>query len=176
MTWRIGLEVPLTILSLALGVNLWAIIKSPAHLRHLLADRDELNRLLNFLGTETLAQEASRVEPIAGSWANNISMWERAHAASLSRTRNILLLLAAGLFIASYCFGLTYLAFNLSLLLLTAALPIPSSSKNNNSTHIHTLVLNIMQWHTKQPAECLVYCTRENPSLRTLHGLVVALR
>ena len=49
---------------------------------------------------------------------------------------------------------------------------IPASAKNNNATHVHTLVSNIYRWNQADSATCRDYCTREKSSLAHVYSLL----
>src|SRR5438105_4313485 len=92
----------LAVASLVLGASFWSVARAPLHLRRLLLDRNELILILNYLGHMKLVEEARAIKPVLGSYAKNIEGWDIAHSKSLSIPRNLLSVLAAGLFVGSF--------------------------------------------------------------------------
>ena len=74
MFWKIVLEVCFAALAFFLASGFWATAKSPAHLRRVLADPSEVERIYRFLDPDKLRQEALQIEPVMGSYADNINM------------------------------------------------------------------------------------------------------
>jgi hypothetical protein len=176
MTLKIILELALGIVLLVMGAGFWAIIKSPYHMKSLLLDRNELRTFIDYLGSSKLIQEALSVEPVFGSYLQNITLFEKTHIISLAKTRNLLIALLILIVIVSYFMGIRYAVINLLIFCLPAIFPIPASAKNNNVTHLHTVIINLYKWHITDSAACEKYCTQENPSLQILYHLVTELR
>jgi hypothetical protein len=173
--WRILAEVTLLVLLLVLGVNFWAVVKSPYHLRSLLKDRDELARLLSHMAREGLTTKASNVESVLGSFSKDITVWQKAHIQSLTRTRNLLVVMASLALIPSYYLGNINVIAGLVLFVLPVVLPISALAKNNNMAHLYTVVPILLKWHSTNADECLRYCTDEEPSLKAIHELIANL-
>lgn len=176
MTLKIIFEVVLVIVLMLMGVGFWAIIKSSSHMKHLLTDANELKNFIDYIGSSKLIQEAQSVEPVFGSYLQNIALFEKSNIASLAKTRNLLIALFIPIVIVSYFMGPHYFVVNLLLFCLPAIFPIPASAKDNNVTHLHTVILNLYKWNVTDSAACFNYCTQENPSFQTLYKLVTELR
>ena len=175
MSWRIPLEILLATLALFLGTSFWAVAKSPAHLRGVLGDIGELTRFVDFLGRDNLIKEAESVKPVFGSYLKNIQLFEKAHLIALNKTRNILSVLTILLIGASYFVGLTYMIINIAFFLLPVVREIPASAKDNNITHVHTVILNVYEWNKTDPGGCLAHCINDS-GLKQIHCLVNKLR
>jgi hypothetical protein len=171
MTIFLGLL--LAAVMLFVGAGFWACARSPSHLRRFLADATELQRLLQFLEPQKLHDEARKVKPVFGSYAGNIATHEAAHAASLSRTRNLLFLLAASDAGASYYLSVPLFWINVLIFALPALFDIPTSAKNNNATHVHTVMLNLIKWHSEDPSGFARYCASERSEFSVLHTVLI---
>jgi hypothetical protein len=157
------------------GANFWALVRAPIHLSRLLRDSAELRQVVGFLGPTKLVEEAQVIEPVLGSYAKNIAVWDRAHMASLRNPRNSFLLVGAADLVTAYFVSPWCLVTAGVVLVLPALFPLGNSAKNNNVTHVHTVLLNLIKWHEKDPLGCQHYCTSERPDLSALHSLVVAI-
>jgi hypothetical protein len=175
MWWRIPLEILLGILLLSIGSGFWAILKSRGHLRKVLADETELNRFLDFLTPAKVVEEGRDIKPMFESYLQNIQFFERAHFAALNKTRNLTFIVALILIAISYFLGLPYLIASLVTFLLPSLAGIPASAKNNNLTHVHTVILNIYKWNDTDHDGCSRYCEQESSGLRQVYRMVSRL-
>ncbi len=175
MWWKIVLEVLIVAAILATGGRFWACVKSAAHLRRFLGNDHELQQLIDYIGREKIVVESAAIEPVFGSYAKNIETFEMAHVASLRQTATLMLIGIIVLLVISSLLGLYFFAINLAVLLLLPIGDIPASAKNNNATHVHTLISNIYKWNHTDSTACRTYCTRERPSLMHLYGLLTQL-
>jgi hypothetical protein len=74
----------------------------------------------------------------------------------------------------SYLMGLPFLIASLAAFILPSFSPIAASAKNNNATHVHTVVLNVYKWNETAPDECSRYCEQDaglRQVYRTVHQL-----
>ena len=149
--------------------------ESPSHLRHLLFDRSELARFLDYLGHAKFLEEARAIQSVFGSYARNIELFDRAHLTSLNKARNVVAVLAAAVLVGSFFTGPIYCGLAVLLFLVPVAFGLPESAKNNNITHVHTVMLNLCRWHQDDPSGCAEYCRDTRPELKTVHDLLVAL-
>jgi len=170
--WKILLEACFAALAFFLASGFWATAKSPAHLRRVLLDPSELERVYRFFDPEKLHREALQIEPVMGSYAANINMWNRSHQTSLVRTRNLMGLGAAVLLFLSWLLGPSYLAASGALFVLPVIFELPDSAKNNNATHIHTVMLNVIKWSESDSSGCRDYCRNSSPTLEYLFETV----
>src|SRR5712692_9686919 len=175
MWWTIPLEILLAILALILGTSFWAVAKSPVHLRSVLGDIGELTRFVDFLGRDNLIKEAESVKPVFGSYLKNILLFEKAHLIALNNTWNMLSVLTILLIGLSYFVGLIYMTVNIALFLLPVVREIPASAKDNNITHVHTVILNVYKWNKMAPGGCLEHCMNDS-GLKQIHRMVNELR
>ena len=175
MWWKVVVEVVVVAAILVTGGSFWACLKSSKHLNHFLGDISELRRLIDYLGPAKLADEGGAIEPVFGSFAKNIELFERAHLASLRQTAMLVFIGIVLLLIISLLLGVWYFAISLIVFLLLSIGDIPASAKNNNATHVHTVISNIYKWNQTDPEACRSYCIRERPSLMHLYGLVSQL-
>jgi hypothetical protein len=79
------------------------------------------------------------------------------------------------LFVISFLLGIYYFLISFAVFLLLSAGDIPASAKNNNATHVRSLISNIHKWNHTDSASCRSYCIRERPSLMHLYGLVAQI-
>ena len=86
-----------------------------------------------------------------------------------------MLVLTASLLIGTYLVSPLFFVASLLLFLAPAAFSVAQSAKNNNITHVHTVMLNVRRWHDDDPSGCAFYCSDARPELRTIHELVTAL-
>lgn len=174
MALHILLATFVSLIFFVLGSWFWAVAKSPRHLQRLLLDEAELRRFLAFLGHAKFIEEAGAIKPVLGSYAKNIEVFDRAHAISLNKPRNTLLVLATLLLVGSYFINPLYCALGFLFFLVAGLFPLFDSAKNNNMTHVHTIMLNVRKWHTEEPYACAEYCSNARPDLRTIHALVAS--
>ena len=172
MVWKIIFELCLGVGLLAAGGSFWACAKSRSHLSRFLRDPNELKRLFDFIGRDKLIEESAVIEPVFGSFADNMMNLGRAHLAALKRTRNRMLVATAVLLFLSYLLGVYFLIANAILFALLAAGDIPVSAKNNNATHVHELIGNVCKWYQTDSTGCFDYCTRQSPMLSEVYHLV----
>ena len=151
MIWRIILETFLVVILVFASANFWACAKAPSHLRRLLNDPDELNRLIEHIGLNKLLESALAIEPVFGSYEANINAWNTSHFRSLSQTRNLLGILVLAVLGGSWFLGDWYLAANAMIFALMALMDIPSSAKNNNLKHLPSIMLNLIKWLSEDP-------------------------
>lgn len=64
---------------------------------------------------------------------------------------------------------------NIGLFLLPVLREIPASAKNNNITHVHTVILNVYKWNKTDPVGCLEHC-RKDSDLKQIHSMIIGLR
>jgi hypothetical protein len=163
------LKIVVAILALVIGAGFWSCARSPRHMRVLLSDARQLQRIIDFLGRQALAQEAAAIQPVFGSYDKNIALFERAHLTSLSRTRNFLAVFAVALLAGAYALlGPAFAALLLGVLVLPLLGGLPASAKDNNVTHLHTVMLNLLAWNAADAGECARYCAATRPDFGTL--------
>lgn len=172
MWWKIIIELLLAIITLFLGINLWALIKSPSHLRYTISDRIILKEFLNFIGSDKFINEAKNIQPTLGDYKIFIEIWDNSHIKSLSKTRNLLLIPYIIVLIISGYIGIVYLIINILISLLLYFQNINSYAKNNNMKHIHTIMLNIYKWNTEDKLGCENYCTFVHPEYLQLYKII----
>jgi hypothetical protein len=173
MIWKILVELGLVVVMLILATSFWALKKSPAHLRALLADPVELCRICDLIGREKLIQEAAVVEPVYGSYASNIETWDEAHERSLRHTARAVGIAIIVIMIASWFLGFAYFLAVLVTFAIPAIWEIPASAKNNNATHVHTIIVNLIRWSEVDDPSCSEYCVGKRPEFAYLY---VAIR
>jgi hypothetical protein len=171
MFWKILIEICFASPLLFLAAGFWATAKSHAHLKRILGDPIELWRFCQFVGLEKLHQEAAKIEPVAGSYAANIETWNHAHMVSLARTRNITGLGAIVLLFTSSLLGPGYLLVSIVVFLFPAVFD-SASARNNNVTHVHTIMLNVIKWNEIDSSGCLEYCRNSSPCLELLYEAI----
>lgn len=169
MIWKILVELGLVVAILTLATSFWAIRKSPAHLRALLADPLELCRLCDLIGREKLVQEAAVVEPVCGSYVSNIETWDQAHDQSLRQTTRFIGVAISVILIASWFLGFPYFLAALVAFAIPSVWEIPASAKNNNATHVHTIIVNLIRWSELDDPSCSEYCMEKRPELMYLY-------
>lgn len=175
MWWKYLLEGIMLLVLLMSGNSFWSLLKAPFHLKTLLNNLQELERLIEFLDPIKLKDEAQQVEPVFGTFRENIELWHVAHMKNLNNSRNMTLLICITILVSSYFMGISYLVINSIIFLLPSVFPIVSSAKNNNATHIHTIILNIYKWNTIAPDSCNEYCTEIFPDYKYLYLIVASM-
>jgi len=172
---KVIIEAVIVVAILTTGGSFWACVKSRAHLKRFLNDESELNRLIDFIGRAKIAEESSVIQPVFGSYAANISTFDKIHFAALRQTASLVLIGIGALLVTSFLLGIYFFLANLALFLMLSVGDIPASAKNNNATHVHTIISNIYGWNQADSAACLDYCTREKPNLMHLYALLIRL-
>jgi hypothetical protein len=164
-------EVAVVAMALFIGASFWAVARAPGHLRLILSDLPELTRVIGFFDRAKLSADARRFDPVLG-FAKTIAVWDHAHVVSLRTPRNLLLVVMAADLLAANLLSRWCLLTAVAVLVLPRLFPLPDSAKNNNVTHIRTIVRSLIKWHDADPKACEFYCTSERPDLSLLHGLV----
>jgi hypothetical protein len=157
------------------GANLWTLIRTQVYLPRLLRDFMELRRLVGSLSAARLVQDAQGIEPLLGSFAKSLAIWDQAQLVSLRGPRNLFLFvgavdLAAAYFVSPWC-----LATAGVLLALPALFPVGYSTKSNCFAHVQTILLILIKWRESDADECLRHCCEERPDLLFLYSLVPAI-
>jgi hypothetical protein len=141
-----------------------------------MSNPQELHRILEFWGPQTLRNEAAIIEPrFFNSYSGNIAFLAKVHFTHLKWIRNAALLVALADVIASYLLGPIFLAITLSLFALPGLLGTSSWTKNNNVTHLHSVAVNLLKWHTEDAAGCSRFCTEEFPVLAPLYKELITV-
>src|SRR3990172_3656554 len=161
MVLKIIIEVVLGIILISLSSSFWACIKSQKYLGKALSDYNELKKYFNFIGSEKIYQESQNVQPILGSYSNNMATWMKASFSALDKTRNMMLFFSIIVILASYFLGIEFLLINIVVFFLLSFSPLPASAKNNMISDVHTMFLNIYKWNSVEPVECKRFCTSE---------------
>jgi hypothetical protein len=169
---NIILELPLAMATLFLGINLWALIKSPSHLMRTISDESILKDSLNIMGSDNFINEAKKTETAPGGHKIFIDTWETSRTNSLSITRNLLVIPYLIVLVISGYVGFPFLIINIFISLLLYFQPINAYAINNNMIHIHTVMLNIYKWNTEEPSGCENYCTFIHPEYLHIYKLI----
>lgn len=172
MWWKITIELLLAIITFFVGISLWALIKSPSHLRHTISDQIILRESLNIIGSDKFIIEAKNIQRALGDHKKFIEIWDNSRINSLSITRDLLLVPYLIVLVISGYMGISYLIINISISLLPYFQPINSYATNNNMIHIHTIMLNIYKWNTEDKSGCEKYCTSVHPEYLQLYKIV----
>ncbi len=172
MWWKYLLEVALALTMMGFAASFWSLGKAPGHLRRLLSDREEIREVVQLLRARGLVADSAAIEPSFGSFADNIRLFETAHLIGFRQSRFIVAGLAAAILVGSYFMGHVYLLINLALFALPAMFPPVASAKNQNVTHLHTVMLNLLKWRAVEPAEVARYCQEEKPGFATLYSVL----
>jgi hypothetical protein len=172
MWWKYLTEGIVVIVLILLAANFWPLVKAPGHLWRLLSDRDELRRIVGFLKSGGLVAEVPAIKPVFGSYANNIRVCEAAHVATFRRTSIMVAGVAAAVLVGTCFLGYGYLAVGVAFFVLPAAFPLAASAKDQNVTHLHTVILNLLRWRDVEPAGVARYCEEERPEFATLYSVL----
>ncbi|MGA3163223.1 MAG: hypothetical protein ABSD77_03360 [Verrucomicrobiota bacterium] len=172
MWWKIIVEVVLVAGLLAAGGGFWVCAKSRGHFIRFIRDQNELKRLFDFIGRDKFIAEATTIQPVFGSFADNMVALGRVHFAALDQTRSLTFIATAILLAVSYLLGIYFLIANVILFALLAVGDISGWAKNNSATHAHELIGNIYKWYQTDPEACCDYCCRKSPMLTDLYHLI----
>jgi hypothetical protein len=170
--WKYLIEAILVVMLIFLAANFWPLVKVPGHLWRLLSDRDELRRIVEFLKSQGLAAEVPAIKPVFGSYADNIRVFETAHIATFRRTSIMVAGFAVAILVGTYFLGYVYLAVGVAFFILPAAFPLVASARDQNATHLHTVILNLLKWRTVEPEGVARYCEEERPEFATLYSVL----
>lgn len=172
MWWKIVVEVILFLGLVAVGGPFWVCAKSRGHFARFIRDRNSLMQLLDSIGRETLIQETTTIEPVFGSFADNMVCLGMVHFRTMDRTRNFMLIAVATLLALSYWLGLYFFIINVIVFALLGIGDISGYAKSYSATHAHELIGNIYKWYQMDPRACFDYCCRKSPMLTELYHLV----
>jgi hypothetical protein len=153
----------------------WSCLKSPAHLHKLLADQGELRRIIELIGYDTLYADAEYIQPLISSYGQNIELWNKAHARSLSSALNYLGLFCLAVLAASLWMGFCYFVVS-AVVLLVGMSQAPEHAEINNAKHITVLILNLVKWNQVDVEACASFCRQLHPEYFRLHQVVASLR
>jgi hypothetical protein len=177
MFWHLLLEVIFLGAILFAGGSFWHCLKAPKHLHSLLADPEELARLIVHYEYEKLVAESNNLPaPPFGTNGDIIIIWDAAHYKSLAATRNLMLFVVLVMLAANGWLGVWYFAVSLSVFLLLGLGEIPVAAKNNNVNHLPSVILNLIQWRSHDAPACEEFCCRTHPEYRNLYGLLATYR
>jgi hypothetical protein len=174
---KIIVEIVVALVLIALGTSFWSCVKSPRFMARTLADYDGLKTIFSFLDAEKIREETQNMEPVFGSYSNNIAMWLKSSISALDKTRNILLFFIVVIVAATYFLGTTFIIINIAIFLLLALAPIATSAQNNILSDVHTVLKNVYKWNAEDPVACKNFCTTEQPRiLGNIYRLASELR
>ncbi len=175
MFWHLLLEVIFLGVILFAGGPFWYCLKAPRHLRSLLADPEELGRLIAHFQYEKLVAESKKLSaPPFGTNGDIIVIWDAAHYKSLASTRNLMLCIVLVILLASAWLGIWYFAVSLAAFLLLGLGELPVSAKNNNVNHLPSVILNLIQWRSRDAQACEQFCHQTRPEYGNLYDLLAA--
>src|SRR6266478_1230453 len=172
MWWKIIAEVVLAAGLLAAGGSFWVCAKSRGHFIRFIRDQNELKRLFDLIGRDKFITEAASIQPVFGSFADNLVALGRVHFGALDQTRNLMLIGTAILLGLSYLLGIYFLIANVILFILLGVGDISGWAKNNSAKHARELIGNVYKWRQTDPEACFDYCCRKSPMLTDLYHLV----
>jgi hypothetical protein len=177
MIWRLLLETLFLMGILFAGGGFWQYLRAPKHLRILLADPEELRRLIGHFKYDKLVAESIKIQvPPFGTYGDTIVIWDAAHYKSLSSTRNLVLPLVLVLLGASCWLGAWYFIANVSVFLLLGVGGLPESAKNNNSNHLPVVIMNLIQWRSHDAQACAEFCRKTHPEFRNLYDVLITVQ
>jgi len=160
---------------LAISVNLWAIMKSWAFFRSLLADPTELSRIILSRGVDEFLTETGKISEIGGSFAVNIRILTEAHFGALKKTRNVLIASSLILILVLYVMGFKYLIAGICVLILPSLLDIPASAKNYNATLAFEVAVILRKWNQVNQNECRTFCKEKIPRFKEMYKVLEEL-
>jgi hypothetical protein len=165
MILRIIIEVILGVILIGLAYSFWDCVKSPKFLDQLLANKNELKRIFDFIGIDDIYKESQNIQPVLGSFSNDMAIWMKASFKALDRVKYMTLLSSSVIILGSYFLSTSYILINIFLFLLLSLFPLTTSAKNNVVTDVHNLFLNVFKWNYSDPVECQTFCNEEQPRL-----------
>lgn len=161
---------------MVVATGFWSMVFSPKHLRSMLSSPQQLIQLVKHIGTLQLLEEASSVEPLRGSYENNLLFFIAANSMA-DRSGMWLFGIPSLLLVSStYLLGVWYLAAATACFLLASAAAVHSTVKNRNATHVHEFMIIIRKWHETHPDECKDFCQRVTPQFIYVHQMMSALK
>ena len=172
MWWKIIVEVALAVGLLAVGGSFWVCAKSRGHFAKFIQDQDALKQLFNLIGRDKLIAQAATIEPIFGSFGDNMVALGKIHFTAMDQTRNLTFIATAILLVGSYLLGNYFFIANIILFVLLGVGDISGYAKSNSATHAQELIGNIYKWYQTDPEACCDYCCRKSPMLTDLYHLV----
>ena len=176
MWWEVIIELLLVVLSILLAINLWALIKSPSHLRHAISDKKIIIESLNIIGPDKFIEEAKNIKYAFGDSKMFIDLWDNSRINSLSITKNLLKIPYVIVLVISCYMGISYFIINIIVSLLIYFQPINSYAINKNMAHIHTVMLNIYKWNTEDKSGCENYCTFVHPEYLQIYKIIDGIK
>ena len=172
MWWKIIIEVVLVAGLLAAGGSFWVCAKARGHFVRFIRDQSTLKQFFDFVGRDKLIAEAATIEPVFGSFADNMVALGKVHFGAMDHTRNLTFIAVVVLLAVSYWLGFYFFIANGILFILLGFGDVSGYAKSNSATHAHELVGNIYKWYQIDPEACCDYCCRKSPMLTDLYHLV----
>lgn len=163
---KIIIEIILGFVSLIMSYAFWNCVKSPKFFIRVANDFEELKKIYDHFGADQIRSESEKVRPMIGDssmgYSGNIAIWLQASLKALDKTRNMLLVITALLFVGSFYFlGGVFLTIEIILFIMMAFPEISPSAKNNMVSDIQTIMLNVHKWNRVNPEECKQFCANE---------------
>jgi hypothetical protein len=172
MWWKIIVEFVLVVGLLAAGGSFWVCAKARGHFVRFIRDQNALKQFFDVIGHDKLIAEAAIIEPVFGSFADNMVALGKVHFGAMDQTRNLTFIAVSVLLVGSYLLGIYFLIANVILFVLLGVGDVSGWAKTNSATHAHELIGNIYKWYQTDPEACCDYCCRKSPMLADIYHLV----
>jgi hypothetical protein len=172
MVLHIIIEVVLAFATILASQAFWQLRKRERFLRWAIHNPPLLESLLS---RDTLSNPLPRIllfaEKNEVGYVLNMKCVEHADRSSQWRTTIFFGIAVAAILIGSYSLGISYLAINFVLSLLTASFPLSPSARANAIEHIFTIALILHKWRLDNATECDEWITYAR-SLQPLYEAV----
>ncbi len=146
MWWKIIVEVVLVAGLLATGGSFWVCAKARGHFVRFVRDQGALKQFFDFVGRDKFIAEAATIEPVLGSFADNMVALGKVHFGAMDQTRNLTFIAVTILLAVSYWLGIYFFVANVILFVLLGVGDVSGYAKSGSATHAHELIGNIYKW------------------------------
>ena len=175
-TWKIIVEVILAILSFGMGYAFWSCVKSPKFLGRTIANQEELEKYISFIGKDKIIEDVKKSETPPRGLTHDalilITISSRIKATDSGR--NVAGFIFLIVLIGSYFLSRTFVIINLICFFLMWLSKISASAQNNVFNDINSLIRNIYRWHQMEPENCQNFCLNERPRFATMYWTIIS--
>ena len=173
MVVKIIIEVVGAIVLISLSWSFWQCVHSPKYLGRMLSDYNQMKRIYEFFGTDTIRAEGEKLQPVLGSYSANVATWMKSSLSALDTARNTTLFFLVLIIFLSYFLGVRFLLINVGIFFVSSSLPMSEAAKRNMMTDIRMIIINVYKWYSVEPDDCRHFCSTVQPRMfKNIYTLV----
>jgi hypothetical protein len=155
---KIVIEIIVGIVVLISSINFWQCVKSPIFWNKTLTDRNELKRIFDHIGIDSINEFNSQWDSNSVPARVITTLKIEAGKSAINKAQNMLLIVVLICLVGSYFVGMIPFIINVVLFLLTYIIPIGDSAKNNIARDIGEAFSCVVYWNKIDQSECRDFC------------------